>query len=490
MNRSFRLLFLTVSFSSLAVAVASPGRTLASPPRQAVAARAHDATTELSIMTNSAMMAGLTASTAGTNQGSISTWYNYYGALWKQAFPKVTIKEIVVPGPNGGNPMQLEATKIILAVNAGDPPDLAGTDNFLGLLVARHAVMNLDDFYKRAGITPSYFLPGVAAAARVNGHWYGMPGASGPSRADLLYVPAFVKAAGWDPNKIPTTWNDLWTATKKVTTWDSKGNLTRIGLPVGAPSTDEANLFCGYFATYDRATSKFHANLPCIKDYFRYEQRLLNYYGGVTKYTKFLSGDPTVWSCSKKDYYATGKIIFPLDAYWSGAQMDNCYNLTWALSWAPTQHGTAAERRAVDVTAWNMVIPRGAKHAQLAFDWVKFTTFEHGYLAGPTTNGYVKAGQGEQWLNFFAKAQAKIRAHNGYPGNPIIAALKNVVVPESQVGQVGVPTDVANSYFVDQLTRAWQQIEYGRASIDQALDQVQRLVDNQQAVLHAQAGNS
>src|SRR5262249_23753515 len=155
--------------------------------------------------------------------------------------------EIFVPGANGPSPMSLEATKTILAVNSGNPPDLVGTDSYLGLLVARHALMNLDAFYKRAHITASYLLPGVAAAPQVNGHWYGMRGASGPSRGDLLYIPKFVTAAGWDLNKIPTTWDQLWTATQKVTTWDSKGNLVRIGLPVDAPSSDEANLFCGYF---------------------------------------------------------------------------------------------------------------------------------------------------------------------------------------------------------------------------------------------------
>lgn len=491
MQHSVRRLSVVLGVSLLATMIVLPGYSSASSMRSGAASRPHAATTTLTIMTNANMMAGLTPQTMTSNNlGTIASWYYYYGALWHKQFPNVKIHEIFLPGANGSSVMQLEATKTILSVNAGDPPDLVGTDNYLGLLVARHALMNLDSFYKKAGITASYFLPGVAAAAQVNGHWYAMPGASGPSRSDLLYIPALVKAAGWNPANIPTTWNALWTATQKVTKFDSKGNLIRIGIPVdaGTTGTDEANLFCGYFATYDRTTGRFHANLPCIKNYFRYEQRLLTFYGGVAKYSKFISGDPSVWSCSKKAYLPTGKTIFAIDAYWSGGQMDTCYNVKWALGWAPTQHGTAAERKAVDVTAWNMAIPRGAKNAQLAFDFIMFTNWEHGYLAGPTTNGYVKADQGAQWAHYFDQTEAKIRAKNGYPGNPMADALSKVVIPESKVGQVGLPPDVANSYFQDQLTRAWQQIEYGRATVDQALDQVQQLVDNQQKILHAQSG--
>jgi ABC-type glycerol-3-phosphate transport system substrate-binding protein len=435
------------------------------------------------------MWAGLTPQTSGEGgTGSISSYYHYYGALWAKAFPCVTIKDVFIAGANGSNVMSTEASKTILAVNAGDPPDIVGNDVFTGMLVSRHVLMNLDPFYKAAGITASYFIPGVAAAAQVGGHWYGMPGASGPSRGDLLYIPAQVKAAGWDPNNIPTTWDGLWTATQKVTKFDSNGNLVRIGLPVTGTSTDQANQYCGYFATYDRATQKYHLNLPCVKAYFTFEKKLLDFYGGVTKYTKFISGDPSVWSCSKNAYLPTGKIIFAIDAYWSGGQMDTCYNTQWALGFAPTAHGTPAERKSVDVTAWNLMIPRGAKHPQLAFDFVKFTTWEHGYLQGPTTNGYVKAGQGNLWAQDLDQTEAAIRAKNHYPGNPMVEALARVDIPESEVGQVGLTSDLADGYVHDQLARSWEQIEYGRQSVSQALDQLQQLVDNQQRILRAQAG--
>src|SRR5438105_1522107 len=174
MSRSSRRLSLLLSLGVLVVLVALPGRTAAAPIRHAVTTAAHDDANTLTIMTNTAMFAGLTASTS-SKVNTIASWYHYYHTLWQKQFPHLKIHEILV------HDMSEEATKTILAVNAGNPPDIVGTDSLLGMLVARHAVMNLDAFYNRAGITPSYFLPAVAAAARVNGHWYGMPGASGPS---------------------------------------------------------------------------------------------------------------------------------------------------------------------------------------------------------------------------------------------------------------------------------------------------------------------
>jgi hypothetical protein len=47
---------------------------------------------------------------------------------------------------------------------------------------------------------------------------------------------------------------------------------------------------------------------------------------------------------------------------------------------------------------------------------------------------------------------------------------------------------VAAPDYDTQMGRAWDLIRFGRASVDQALDQAQRLVDSQQRVLHAQFG--
>lgn len=480
MNRRSRLLVWLLPLAVSLVVGVWPLHVGATSTRHGAAVPAHNDANTLTIVTCCGMPAGFTkASMSGTS--SESAFYRYYHTLWAKRFPGLTIKEVDVSSYND------LVAKTILGVNAGNPPDIIATQGQLGLLVARHAVQNLDTFYQRAHIAPSLFVPALANWARIKGHWYAMPENSNPSMGEILYFPQLVKAAGWDPNNIPRTWAQLWTATRKVTRWDRSGALARIGLPVNAPSAIEINLFCGYFATYDTHSGRFHANLPCIKDYFRYEQRLLTFYGGVAKYTKFTSGDPGVFSCSKKAYYTAGKILFPIDAYWSGTQTDTCYGLPWKLAPPPTPHGTRAERRAVSTTAQQIEIPTGAKHAQLAWDFVKFTFWDHGNLQGPLTDGYAVAAQAGAWAHSLVTAEQRIREHNHYPGNPVAAAIP-LVMQDAALGQVFLPTDVASPNYDTLMAQAWQQIEYGRASVDQALDRAQQLIDTQQRALHAQFG--
>jgi len=108
-------------------------------------------------------------------------------------------------------------------------------------------------------------------------------------------------------------------------------------------------------------------------------------------------------------------------------------------------------------------------------------------VQGPTTNGFTVANQADKWAQVVVKAAADVRASKHFPGNPMSEAVK-LVMSDARLSQAFAPTDVAAPYVGQQLSRAWQQIEYGRASVDQALDQAQRLIDTKQRILHAQYG--
>lgn len=426
---------------------------------------------DLTAMTNASIFAGLTSASL-KEKSTISSWYRIYHPLWRKRFPKLKIKEVKVADDNA------EVTKTLLAVNAGNPPDLIGVHGQLPQLVKRGAVENLDKYYEAAGIKPDYFLKPLADYVRYDGHWYGLPGASNPTTGTILYVPKLVQAAGVDPNRMPKTWDELWTATKKVTKFDAKGNVQRIGLPVDTGLT-WVNLYCGRQVAYDQATNKFHADDPCVKDYFRFNKRLVDFYGGIQKYTKFISGDQTVWNCSPKAYIPTGKVLFSLDAYWSGAQMDTCYDVVWKLAAPPTPHGETSEWAALAPVAWVLAIPRGADNPQLAFDFVKYTVWEHGDLLGPTTNGYVRPEQAQAWGDKLIETQAQIRNKNGYEGNPMADAMK-LVTKGAELGRAIYPKDAAAPYFSEQMARAWEQVAYNKSTVDDALERAQKLIEANQ----------
>jgi ABC-type glycerol-3-phosphate transport system substrate-binding protein len=401
------------------------------------------------------------------------SWYYYYRDVWDKKFPNLKIKEVLIKRSE-------MTTKVLLAVSAGNPPDLTISDTDLGLYAKRNAVENLDKYYAAARITPGMFLPGVLPQVRVDEHWYAIPASSNPMKDNILYIPKLVKAAGWDPNKVPKTWQGLWEATKKVTQWQN-GKLVRIGEPVLGFGTQgaELNLFCGRWEFYNTKTKKLVADSPCIRAYFAYQKRLIDFYGGPTKYAAFIGGDPSIWNCSPKAYIPTGKIVFPIDAWWSGTQMDNCFNVDWRLGAPPTPHGTVAEWRALSTPAWTMIIPRGAKNPQLAFDFAKTTFFDYGQRLGATTNGFVMKKQAKAWAAFVVKAQAKLRKKNGYPGNPMAKAAP-IVLKGARLGKASIPPHPFMRNFEDVMARAWDAIAYGKKSIPDALKAAQKEVDQYQ----------
>src|SRR5579875_1941603 len=156
MKRSSRRVALAFGLAVLVALAALPGRTAASTPRHAAA---DDANT-LTILTCCGMWEGF--NNPNYHAAGVIPYARFYSKLWKQRFPHLKIKEIDVQSYD-----EL-VSKTILGVNAGNPPDLIGTQGQLGLLVARHAVMNLDPFYARSHVDASKFLPALVDWARMN----------------------------------------------------------------------------------------------------------------------------------------------------------------------------------------------------------------------------------------------------------------------------------------------------------------------------------
>ena len=435
----------------------------------------------LVIMTNPTTWEGMTAKTSG-GSNSIAAWYSYYHAIWAKDFPNVTVQEIQVPDDT------TEITKTLLGVESGNPPDLVAMHDQIPELVERGALTNLTPYYKAAGITPSDMLTPLSSFARYGGQWYAMPGASSPTVNSLFYVPKFVQAAGISSNSVPSTWPALMAASKKVVKFGPNHVLERVGEPVVLGSTDNestgqfytiGDLYCGYEA-YWNAQTGFHINAPCLLNFARYQQQLVNLYGGWTTYQKFISGDPGPWSCSPNDYSATGKILFEdTFAYWDGVQFDRCFNLQWALGPVPTVNGTNGEAAQMQQDQWFVAIPRGAQYPQLAFDfWLK-TVYDNGQLTGPTTNGYVREATAAAWWKDLVNVEAQTRASHHFSGNPI-AGFVPLETKEANLANGQFAKSTIDAYVDTQIGDAWNNVMYKHESVTQAFDAAQNLVVQQE----------
>ncbi|MGV3490010.1 MAG: extracellular solute-binding protein [Devosia sp.] len=452
-----------------AAAMALGGTLLALP------AISQDGSNKLTIMTNSGSWLGLTEDSLNSTS-SVSSFYRYFGDLWAEKFPGLEVEEIQVKD------MSEATSKTLLAVQSRNPVDIIPVGGDLGALVERGALENLDDLYAAAGITEADFLPGVAESARYNGHWYGIPGASDPSVGDLFYIAETLVELGLDPDNPPTTWDELYALIEQTTEFDANGKIVRAGFMLDyrpQQLSDVINVYCGRWETYDPATAQFRADSPCIQGYFNFQKKVLEFYGGIENWKEFALGDPYVWDCADNEYAQSGKTVFAIDAWWVGNQMDMCPNYLkeWRLAPAPVApSGNEYGVNAVRTQAWMVAIPKGAKNKQLAFDFARFTLWDNGGLLGPTTNGAVLKNQLAPWAATLIATSDAAREAKGAAGKPMAGALE-VVLAEAEGSLVGTPSSPHTTYYNTLMDQAWQDIQYGNATVEEALANAQQLID-------------
>ena len=125
-------------------------------------------------------------------------------------------------------------TKALTAAKAGTPPAVAvllATDVFT--LFDEDVVDPIDDFVKTEDDKKwiAGFMPAYLKSAQTEGHLWSVPFQR--STAVLYYNKQAFKEAGLDPEKYPTTWQEMVTAGKAVLKKDGAGQVQRWG--VGIP---------------------------------------------------------------------------------------------------------------------------------------------------------------------------------------------------------------------------------------------------------------
>ena len=131
-------------------------------------------------------------------------------------------------------PWEQRLEKILTGVAAGNPPDVTmlGRQD-LPAFVEDNALMALDDFMKQDSVGLDLFYPAEARGSQYNGKTYILPLPTGGALNILWTNKAWLKQAGLDPNKVPTTWAELTEVSQKLTVKDGK-KLKKVGVNVTA----------------------------------------------------------------------------------------------------------------------------------------------------------------------------------------------------------------------------------------------------------------
>jgi sn-glycerol 3-phosphate transport system substrate-binding protein len=159
--------------------------------------------------------------------GPVTKVVDGYVQKFMEANPGITVAPIYAGNYND------TTTKALTAAKAGTPPAVAvllATDVYT--LIDEDVIDPIDDFIKtdedKAWLAG--FMPAYLKSAQTEDHLWSVPFQR--STAVMYYNKQAFKDAGLDPEKYPTTWDEMVAAGKAVTTKDAAGQVTRWGVGI------------------------------------------------------------------------------------------------------------------------------------------------------------------------------------------------------------------------------------------------------------------
>jgi multiple sugar transport system substrate-binding protein len=274
---------------------------------------------------------------------------------------KYEVIPLCVPGGSTAD------SKFLLAVAGGDPPDvMAQWDQVLPKWADSHMLMPLDKF-----MTPAEWqafqrtaYPSVLKIGTYQHHLYGM--SCGMNVFALYYRVDQLRAAGLDPHHLPQTLEELLAWGDKLNRFDKQGNLVRMGfMPQGFASY--APIFSGGF--YDWHTNKLvidtPQNLRALQFLVDSRKQL-----GFNNVLRFQSGLTT--GVGNADWpFITGSYSITVDGAWRVEQLAK-YAPEISYLTAPVPPPAGGQRNAGWVYGNYLIIPQGARHAEGAWEFIKF----------------------------------------------------------------------------------------------------------------------
>lgn len=264
--------------------------------------------------------------------------------------------------------------KTMVATAGCDPPDVAGLWLYNVYSFAdREALLPLDDFIRREGTTPEKWAeryePVYADMCRYRGVTWTLP--STPSSTALHWNKAMFRAAGLDPERPPRTLAELDEFAEKLTMRDPQtGAIIQLGfLP------QEPNWFAWAYPLWfggeflDGQNIAFGDRPESIACYRWVESYTRKY--GLEQIKSFTSGFGNF--ASPQNPFFSGKVAMVLQGVWMNNHIRQfAPGMEYGVAGWPKVEGGPDKFTVADSDM--LVIPRGAKHPNEAWEFIKFVS--------------------------------------------------------------------------------------------------------------------
>lgn len=273
---------------------------------------------------------------------------------------RIFVKYLSISGVDG---------KTRLATAGGNPPDVAGiwVDQVVQFADA-NALTDLTAMGKEAGLVQDYYIKGYWDGLTHNGKLCALP--STPASIALHVRPDLLPKEYATPETFPKTIEELDELSFRISKKDGKGGLAFAAFLPSNPGWWNwawSAIFGGDLLDGDRIAIDTPENLRAFKWIQKYSKKF-----GAKEVQSFQSGFGNF--ASPQDPFMTGKVATELNGVWK-ANYVKVYKP--GLPWFAVPFPYPADRPELKghtiLSQDVLIIPRGAKHAKEAFEFLRFT---------------------------------------------------------------------------------------------------------------------
>jgi multiple sugar transport system substrate-binding protein len=307
---------------------------------------------------------------APTEAIKITMWGDYTGGPWPDlikafgaANPGITVETLNVP---------TTPEKLITAVTGGTPPDVFFMDRYLaGEWGSRGVIMALDDFVNASAVVKKDRLyKRLFNDVTWRGKMWAIP-AHTDCRA-FWWNKDLYEAKGLDPEKPPTTWDELEQYSDKILERDDKKKLKYLGFsPIAGNPPGFLQFWIylwqlgGEYLTSDQNKAAFNSQAGV--DALTWMVKMTDKYGGIDEVSEFLQ-PPGVGP--GMDVFNLGVLGQQIHGQWMVAEYKRYSpELNYGLATFPLPPSGQAVNY---IGGWTYVLPKGIKHQDISWKYVEY----------------------------------------------------------------------------------------------------------------------
>ena len=398
------------------------------------------------------------------------TWMNWWGAhrevlmleiiaRFQEEFPHITVENQVQPWDN-------REQRAATAIASQDPPCLIMVPRVESQKFAHEGlIVPIDPYIEAKGIDVyDVFVESDINNCKWADQFYSYPLPSGGVDSSFwLYNKNMMRDAGLDPEKPPTTWQDVEeviTATTSIV----DGNLETCGLAGVGSGMFPKWLYCNNGQYYSEDSKQLLFNQEEGVETLEWMQKLIDeQMGGIDAYNAFfqIGGDPL-----EVDYHfykdklcmitpnvsIFGHIKNTVPEFFEDTER-------WGAMLVP-YNGSNSEAKVTGLSgfafSWNQVIPKGLeqKVQDAAYEWLEYFTMRRA---------------GGCWFLFEQARPSPVKACNDNPDYYAANPYWEVVLQALAIDK-SVPVTPVQGQIADLVTEAVDEVWFGLTTPQEALD--------------------